>query len=55
MKLVHVELQDHRPHEAQHVLETGRFENAAEVVQVAVVEFITRRRFEQTEQQYPFP
>lgn len=51
MKTLQVELPDQIAREVEQVVETGVFENAAEVVRVALREFITRRRYELMEQQ----
>jgi Arc/MetJ-type ribon-helix-helix transcriptional regulator len=51
MKTLQVELPDQMAREVQNVIETGVFENAEEVVRVALREFITHRRFELLEQQ----
>ena len=51
MKTLQVELPDQMAREMQNVDETGLFENAEEVVRVALREFITHRRFELAEQQ----
>ena len=51
MKKLQVELPDQMAREVEDAVEAGTFENAAEVVRVALREFITRRRFELMEQQ----
>ena len=51
MKTLQVELPDQMAHEIADVVDAGKFENAAEVVRVALREFISRRRFELMEQQ----
>ena len=51
MKTLQVELPDQMAHEIAGVIAAGQFENATEVVRVAVREFISRRRFELMEQQ----
>jgi Arc/MetJ-type ribon-helix-helix transcriptional regulator len=51
MKTLQVELPDEMAHEITDAVETGMFENAAEVVRVALREFVSRRRFELMEQQ----
>jgi Arc/MetJ-type ribon-helix-helix transcriptional regulator len=51
MKTLQVELPDQMAHEIADAVETGKFENATEVVRVALREFISRRRFELMEQQ----
>ncbi|HZF01690.1 MAG TPA: hypothetical protein VE344_07325 [Methylomirabilota bacterium] len=51
MKMLQVELPDQMAHEVEDVVETGKFENATEVVRAALREFISRRRFELLEQQ----
>jgi len=51
MKTLRVELPDQVAREIEQAVQAGLFENATEVVRVAVREFITRRRFELIEQQ----
>lgn len=51
MKMLQVELPDEVAGEIEHAVASGLFENAAEVVRAALREFVTRRRFELTEQQ----
>jgi len=51
MKTLRVELPDQVALEIEQAVKAGSFENATEVVRVAVREFITRRRFELIEQQ----
>jgi Arc/MetJ-type ribon-helix-helix transcriptional regulator len=51
MKTLQVELPDQMAQEIADAVEAGKFENAAEVVRVALREFISRRRFELMEQQ----
>ena len=51
MKTLRVELPDQVAREIEQAVKAGLFENATEVVRVAVREFITRRRFELIEQQ----
>jgi putative addiction module CopG family antidote len=51
MKTLQVELPDQMAHEIADAVETGKFENAAEVVRAALREFISRRRFELMERQ----
>ena len=51
MKTLQVELPDQMAREVENAVETGKFENAAEVVRAALREFISRRRFELMEHQ----
>ena len=51
MKTLQVELPDEMAHEIADVVETGKFENAADVVRAALRDFISLRRFELLEQQ----
>ena len=51
MKTLQVELPDQMAHEVETAVETGKFENATEVVRAALREFISHRRFELMEQQ----
>ncbi|HUZ07794.1 MAG TPA: hypothetical protein VMV89_09955 [Candidatus Paceibacterota bacterium] len=51
MKTLQVELPDQMAHDITDAVETGKFENATEVVRAALGEFISRRRFELMEQQ----
>jgi putative addiction module CopG family antidote len=51
MKTLQVELPDQMAHEIADAVETGKFENATEVVRAALREFISRRRFELMERQ----
>jgi Arc/MetJ-type ribon-helix-helix transcriptional regulator len=51
MKTLQVELPDQMAHEIADAVETGKFENATEVVRVALREFISHRRFELIERQ----
>jgi putative addiction module CopG family antidote len=51
MKTLQVELPDQMAHEIADAVETGKFENATEVVRAALREFISHRRFELMERQ----
>ena len=51
MKTLQVELPDQMAREVEDAVRAGGFENAAEVVRMAVREFISHRRFELLEQQ----
>ena len=51
MKTLQVDLPDRMAHEVEKIVETGVFEDAAEVVRTALREFISHRRFELMEQQ----
>jgi Arc/MetJ-type ribon-helix-helix transcriptional regulator len=51
MKTLQVDLPDEMAREVEKAVETGTFENAAEVVRASLREFISRRRFELLEQQ----
>jgi Arc/MetJ-type ribon-helix-helix transcriptional regulator len=51
MKTLQVELPDEMAREVENAVETGTFENSAEVVRASLREFISRRRFELMEQQ----
>jgi Arc/MetJ-type ribon-helix-helix transcriptional regulator len=51
MKMLQVELPDAMAHEIADVVETGKFENASDVVRAALRDFISIRRFELLEQQ----
>ena len=51
MKTLQVELPDQMVHEIADAVETGKFENATEVVRAALREFISHRRFELMERQ----
>jgi Arc/MetJ-type ribon-helix-helix transcriptional regulator len=51
MKTLQVELPDPMAREVEQAVKTGVFENTAEVVRVALREFISRRRFELMERQ----
>ena len=51
MKTLQVELPDRMAREVDQAVEAGVFENAAEVVRVALREFISRRRYELMERQ----
>ena len=51
MKTLQVELPDQMAREVEQAVKTGVFENTAEVVRVALREFISRRRFELMERQ----
>ena len=46
MKTLQVELPDQMAHEVEEAVAAGVFQNSAEVVRVALCEFISRRRFE---------
>jgi len=50
MKTLQVELPDQMARDVEATVQAGVFEDAAEVVRVALREFITRRRFELMEQ-----
>jgi Arc/MetJ-type ribon-helix-helix transcriptional regulator len=51
MKTLQVELPDQMAREVETAIETGKFENATEVVRAALREFISHRQFELMEQQ----
>lgn len=51
MKTLQVDLSDELAREISEAVESGKFENAAEVVRAALREFVSRRRFELMEQQ----
>jgi Arc/MetJ-type ribon-helix-helix transcriptional regulator len=51
MKTLQVELPDQMAREVEQAVKTGVFENTAEVVRVALREFISRRCFELMERQ----
>ena len=51
MKTLQVELPDQMAHKIADAVETGKFENATEVVRAALREFISHRRFELMERQ----
>ena len=51
MKTLQVELPDQMVRDVETAVETGKFENATEVVRTALREFISHRRFELMEQQ----
>ena len=51
MKTLQVDLSDQMAHEISEAVESGKFENAAEVVRAALREFVSRRRFDLMEQQ----
>ncbi|HZF00726.1 MAG TPA: type II toxin-antitoxin system ParD family antitoxin [Methylomirabilota bacterium] len=51
MKTLQVELPDQMAHDVEDAVETGKFENATEVVRAALREFISHRRFELMERQ----
>ena len=51
MKTLQVELPDQMAREVEQAVKTGVLENTAEVVRVALREFISRRRFELMERQ----
>lgn len=51
MKTLQVELPDEMAREVENAVEAGTFADAAEVVRASLREFISRRRFELTEQQ----
>ena len=51
MKTLQVELPDQMAQEVETAVETGKFENATEVVCAALHEFILHRRFELVMQQ----
>jgi Arc/MetJ-type ribon-helix-helix transcriptional regulator len=51
MKTLQVELPDQMAREVEQAVEAGVFQNATEVVRVALREFISRRRFELMERQ----
>ena len=51
MKTLQVELPDQMAREVEDAVQKGAFGNAAEVVRVALREFISRRRYELLEQQ----
>lgn len=51
MKTLQVELPDQMAHEVEEAVAAGVFQNSAEVVRVALREFISRRRFELMERQ----
>ncbi|HEX3628283.1 MAG TPA: hypothetical protein VH280_22980 [Verrucomicrobiae bacterium] len=51
MKTLQVELPDQLAHEIEDAMDTGKFENTAELVRAALREFISHRRFELMEQQ----
>jgi Arc/MetJ-type ribon-helix-helix transcriptional regulator len=51
MKTLQVELPDQMAHEIADAVDTGKFENATEVVRAALREFISCRRFELMERQ----
>ena len=49
--MLQVELPDQMAREVEDAVKIGAFEDSAEVVRVALREFISHRRFELTEQQ----
>ena len=51
MKTLQIDLPDQMAQEVDAAVAAGVFENAAEVVRVALREFISQRRFELMEQQ----
>ena len=51
MKTLQVELPDQMAREVEQAVEAGVFQNPAEVVRVALREFISHRRFELMERQ----
>lgn len=51
MKTLRIELPDQLAREIETAVESGRFENPAEVVRAALREFLTRQRLELLEQQ----
>ena len=51
MKTMQVELPDQLAREVETAVQSGRFENAADVVRTALRDFLTNRRFELLEQQ----
>ena len=51
MKTLQVDLPDQMAREVEQAVEAGVFQNPAEVVRVALREFISRRRFELMERQ----
>ena len=51
MKTMQVELPDQLAREVETAVQSGRFENADEVVRTALRDFLTNRRFELLEQQ----
>jgi Arc/MetJ-type ribon-helix-helix transcriptional regulator len=51
MKTLQVELPDQMVREVENAVRVGGFENVAEVVRVALREFISQHRFEVMEQQ----
>lgn len=51
MKMLQVELPDQMAREVEDAVQKGAFGNSAEVVRVALREFISRRRYELLEQQ----
>jgi putative addiction module CopG family antidote len=51
MKIMQVELPDQLAREVETAVQSGRFENADEVVRTALRDFLTNRRFELLEQQ----
>jgi putative addiction module CopG family antidote len=51
MKTLQVDLSDQMAHEISEAVESGKFENASEVVRAALREFVSRRRFDLMEQQ----
>ncbi len=51
MKTLQVEVPDEVARDVEQAVKAGLFENSAEVVRVALREFITRRRYELLEQQ----
>ena len=51
MKMLQIELPDQMVREVEHAVHAGGFENVAELVRVALREFISQHRFELMEQQ----
>jgi putative addiction module CopG family antidote len=51
MKTLQVDVSDQMAHEISEAVESGKFENASEVVRAALREFVSRRRFDLMEQQ----
>ena len=51
MKTMQVELPDQLAREVETAVQSGRFENADELVRTALRDFLTNRRFELLEQQ----
>lgn len=51
MKTLQIELPDEMAHEVEDAVETGKFENASDVVRAALRNFVSSRRFELLEKQ----